>query len=544
MMFRQGVIEIVFKAWSCFKNILWNCPDHAISRHIQNHTFNHRLTDGGTDKFDHLNGDSLSGTTVKCHNLLNNLVANHYEKKSERATPSKATTANFKTIETQIDTLVKVDQFIFPTNFVSLDIEVDSEIPIILRRLFLATGRILIDVQKDQQITFNVFKAMKFSNDSDKCFSVSVNDGLAGKEAIVERPLDFLERAFLDLVDDDNEENIEALKGIETLERTTLSKILKPSIEEPPTLELKPLPNHLYYAYLGEFDMLPIIFSSLLSNVQVEELLEYSGTTKVSPVQCMPNKGKITVVSKMHNELIPTRTVTGWRVGMDYRKLNKATRNDHFPLPFIDQMLNRLRCMMAIFTDIIENFLGVFMNDFFVYENSFDECLNHLSLMLKRCEETNLVLNWEKGIQVDKAKLETTEKLPPPILVKGIHSFLAHAAFYRCFIKEFSKISKSLCNLLEKDVPFKFDDACIHAFNKLEGKLVFAPIITAFPFELMCDVSDLAIGAVLGQQKDKIFRSIYYASKTFNDAQLNYMTTEKELLVVMFAFDKFRSYLV
>nr|XP_009802268.1 PREDICTED: uncharacterized protein LOC104247843 [Nicotiana sylvestris] len=114
--------------------------------------------------------------------------------------------------------------------------------------------------------------------------------------------------------------------------------------------------------------------------------------------------------------------------------------------------------------------------------------------------------------------------------------------------KDFSKISSPLYKLLEKDVAFKFDDACLKAFEELKGRLVTAPIITALdweqPFELMCDASDLAVGAVLGQRRNKIFHFIYYASKTLNPTQMNYIVTEKELLAVVWAFDKFRSYLV
>src|SRR5262245_45321222 len=340
----------------------------------------------------------------------------------------------------------------------------------------------------------------------------------------------------------------------------------------------------------------------------------------VSPVQCVPKKGGMTVVENQNNELIPTRTATGWRICMDYKKLNKATRKDHFPLPFIDQMLDRLsgkeyycfldgysgynqiaiapedqdkttftcpygtfafrrmpfglcnapatfqRCMMAIFTDMVEQFIEVFMDDFSVFGESYDDCLNNLAKVLKRCEETNLVLNWEKchfmvkegivlghrvsryGIEVDKTKIETVEKLPPPLTVKGIRSFLGHAGFYRRFIKDFSKISKPLCSLLEKDTPFHFDETCKAAFNELKQKLVSAPIIVApnwlLPFEVMCDASDVAVGAVLGQREKKMFHPIYYASKTLSGAQLNYTVTEKELLAVVFAFDKFRAYLV
>ncbi|KAI5348573.1 hypothetical protein L3X38_001460 [Prunus dulcis] len=183
-----------------------------------------------------------------------------------------------------------------------------------------------------------------------------------------------------------------------------------------------------------------------------------------------------------------------------------------------------------------------------------------------QCEETNLVLNWEKchfmvqegivlghkisarGIEVDRAKIETIEKLPPPSTVKGIRSFLGHAGFYRRFIKDFSKITKPLCKLLLKDSEFNFDSDCLEAFNLLKTKLTTAPVIMApdweLPFEIMCDASDYAIGAVLGQRKNKLLHVIHYASRTLNDAQLNYATTEKELLAVVFALDKFRSYLL
>ncbi|KAL4289738.1 hypothetical protein GQ457_14G014950 [Hibiscus cannabinus] len=153
-----------------------------------------------------------------------------------------------------------------------------------------------------------------------------------------------------------------------------------------------------------------------------------------------------------------------------------------------------------------------------------------------------------KGMEVDKAKIEVISKLPPPTTVKGIRSFLGHAGFYRRFIGDFSKITKPLCSLLEQGRPFEFNDDCTKAFNLLKQKLVTAPIVEPpdwkLPFELMCDASDYAVGAVLGQRKGKIFHPIYYASKTLNDAQVNYTTTEKEMLAVIFAFDKFRSYLI
>ncbi|WVZ88681.1 hypothetical protein U9M48_035173 [Paspalum notatum var. saurae] len=278
----------------------------------------------------------------------------------------------------------------------------------------------------------------------------------------------------------------------------------------------------------------------------------------VSPVHCVPKKGGLTVVKNENNELIPQRTVTfGWRMCIDYRKLNKATKKDHFPLPFIDEMLERLaknthfcyldgysgffqipihpddqhkttftcpygtfayrrmpfglcnapasfqRCMMAIFSDFIEDIMEVFMDDFSVHGTSFDHCLKNLEKVLKRCGEVDLVLNWEKchfmvrrglvlghiisekGIEVDKAKIETVERLPPPTDIRSLRSFLGHAW----------------------DVPFEFTDECEVAFRKIKELLVKAPIIQPpdwnLPFEIMCDAGDYAVGAVLGQKKKR-----------------------------------------
>ena len=151
--------------------------------------------------------------------------------------------------------------------------------------------------------------------------------------------------------------------------------------------------------------------------------------------------------------------------------------------------------------------------------------------------ETNLVLSWEKshfmvregivlghivskkGIEVDKAKVDLISKLPPPSSVRQVRSFLGHAGFYRRFIKDFSKISQPLCALLAKEAPFVFNEACMQAFEKLREALSTAPIIQSpdwtHPFEIMCDASDYAVGAVLGQRVNKVPHVIYYLAKPF-----------------------------
>ena len=128
----------------------------------------------------------------------------------------------------------------------------------------------------------------------------------------------------------------------------------------------------------------------------------------------------------------------------------------------------------------------------------------------------------ERGIEVDKAKVDAIEKMPCPKDIKGIRSFLGHAGFYRRFIKDFSKISRPLTNLLQKDISFVFADDCMEAFESVKKALITAHVVQPpdlnLPFEIMCDASDYALGAVLGQRVDKHFQPIYYASKTLNPA--------------------------
>ena len=137
----------------------------------------------------------------------------------------------------------------------------------------------------------------------------------------------------------------------------------------------------------------------------------------------------------------------------------------------------------------------------------------------------------ERGIEVDKDKVDAIEKMSCPKDIKGIRSFIGHASFYRRFIKEFSKISRPLTNLLQKDVPFVFDDDCVEAFETLKKALTYAHIVQPpdwnLPFEVMCDASDYVVGIVLGQKVDKKLNVIDYASKTLESSQRNYATIEK-----------------
>ncbi|GJR82350.1 reverse transcriptase domain-containing protein [Tanacetum coccineum] len=179
-----------------------------------------------------------------------------------------------------------------------------------------------------------------------------------------------------------------------------------------------------------------------------------------------------------------------------------------------------------------------------------DTCLSAYVMLRARSKEgIDLGHKISKsGIEVDKAKVDFIAKLPHSTSVKGIQSFLGHAGFYLRFIQDFSKIARPMTHLLEKDTPFIFSKECIESFNTLKKKLSKALILVApdwdLPFKIMCDASDYAVGAVLGKRKTKHFQPIHYASKTMTDAQADYTTTEKELLAVVYAFEKFRPYLV
>ena len=187
-------------------------------------------------------------------------------------------------------------------------------------------------------------------------------------------------------------------------------------------------------------------------------------------------------------------------------------------------------------------------------------------MLLQRRKEKNLALNWEKchfmvkeekvlghkilvaGLEVDQAQISIIDTLVLPTTVKEVRSFHGDAGFYRRFIKDFSKIARPLCRLLEKDTKFVFDDACKFAFDEVNSRLVIAHVMATQNwnknYEIMCDARDFSMGAVLRQRIERTFKAIYYASKTFNEAQENYSTREKEMLSMIFSCEKFRSYIM
>nr|GEX84085.1 reverse transcriptase domain-containing protein [Tanacetum cinerariifolium] len=386
----------------------------------------------------------------------------------------------------------------------------------------------------------------------------------------------------------------------------------KSSVEEPPEVELKELPPYLEYAFLRDNNKWPVIISKdfsideKLALIKVLKSQKQAIAWKLTDIKVIdpgfyshkilleedyePKVQSQRRVNPKIHDVIKKEVEKLLYAGLIYPisdspwKLNEATRKDHFPLSFMDQMLKRLvgneyycfldgfsgyfhiridlkdqekttftfpygtfaykrmpfglcnapgtfqRCMMVIFHDMSEQPMEVFMDDFLV----FGIVLGHKIS--------------KKGIEVDKAKIEVFSKLPHPTNVKGIRSFLGHAGFYQRFIKDFFKISRPMTHLLEKNAPFVFSDDCVQAFQTLKKKLTEAPILIApnwdQPFELMCDASDFAVGTVPGQRIEKHFRPIHYASKMMTEAESNYTTTEKEMLAVVYAFEKFHSYLI
>ncbi|XP_048605046.1 uncharacterized protein LOC106442714 [Brassica napus] len=430
------------------------------------------------------------------------------------------------------DLQVKVGNTSVPVDFVVLELEEESKDPLILGRPFLCTVGAIIDVRQgkidlnlgDIVMQFEMDKLMKKPMLDGQTFEVDEGiDPLQPCDEMIEEILteDPLELALVRAEAERSIENIDADGYAKMLDsaRSTGRMVTSLSLGEesnkdentptgatplpnspvPPNLpddpwselkapkvELKPLPKGLRYAFLGSDSTYQVIVNAELNNVETALLL------------CELRK---------------------------YRKI---------PIHPDDQEKTTFTCPHGT--------------------------------VFKRCEEKHLVLNWEKchfmvtdgivlghkisekGIEVDKAKIEVMMSLQPTTTVKAIRSFLGYAWFYRRFIQDFSKIARPLTRLLCKEIKFDFDTECLAAFHTIKGALVSAPVVQPpdwdLPFEIMTDASDFAVGAVLGQRKDKKHHVIYYASKTMDEAQCRYATTEKELLATVFAFEKFRSYLV
>nr|GEZ45687.1 reverse transcriptase domain-containing protein [Tanacetum cinerariifolium] len=269
--------------------------------------------------------------------------------------------------------------------------------------------------------------------------------------------------------------------------------------------------------------LITVIKQEVIKLLDAGLIYPISDSPWVSLVHCVPKKGGFTVVEIEENELIPTHLVTGWRVCIDYHKLNEATQKDHLPLPFMDQMLERLAGNQ--YYCFLDGFLVTFKfpsiprikkrphSPVHMGRSLIVACLLGYAMLPERFrgEKSHFMVKEgialghkisKKGIEVDKVKYDVISTLPHPTTVKGIRSFLGHAGFYHRFIKDFSKIASPMTRLLEKDTLFVFSQECVDALQTLKRMLTKAPILIAsdwdMPFELICDASDFAIGAVLG----------------------------------------------
>nr|GEW48538.1 reverse transcriptase domain-containing protein [Tanacetum cinerariifolium] len=252
----------------------------------------------------------------------------------------------------------------------------------------------------------------------------------------------------------------------------------KLSIDEPLVVELKELPPHLEYAFLEGDAKLPVIIKKDLSVEEKTALITILKSHKRAIAWKLSDIKGINFEFCTHKILIEE----DFEPAVQHQRREKTTFTCPYgtfayrcmPFELCNAPCTFQRCIMAIFHDMIEKTIEVLMDDFSVFEDSFQSCLSHLDQMLKRCEHTNLCLNWEKShfmvkegivlghkiskkvIEVDKAKVDVITKLPHLTTVKGIRSFLGHAGFYRCFIKGFSKIARPMTQLLDKDAPFIF----------------------------------------------------------------------------------------
>ncbi|GKA39446.1 reverse transcriptase domain-containing protein [Tanacetum coccineum] len=449
------------------------------------------------------------------------------------------------------DVFVKVGTFFFPADFVVIDYVADPRVPLILGRPFLRMARTLIDVHgeqmtlrhDDQSVTFKVGDTKTFSYNmvaiihdmiekTMEVFGDSFSSCLSHLDKMLQRYEDtnlvlnwekchFIVKEGIVLGHKISKSGIEVDKAkvdvIAKLPHPTTVKGIRSFLETPfifskecieafETLTLKLTQALILVA--PDWD-LPFEIMCDASDFAVGAIL---GQRKTKHFHLIHYASKTMTEAQAHYTTTEKELLA---IPIDPLDQEKTT----FTCPYGTFAYRRMpfglcnapgtfqRCMVAIFHDMIEKTMEVFMDDFSCH------------FMVKE----GIVLGHKiskTGIEVDKAKVDVIAKLPHPTTVKGIRSFLGHAGFYRRFIQDFSKIARPMTHLLEKETPFIFSKECIEAFETLKLKLTQAPILVApdwdLPFEIMCDASDFAVGAVLGQQ----------------------------LLAVVYAFEKFRPYLV
>nr|GEY43052.1 reverse transcriptase domain-containing protein [Tanacetum cinerariifolium] len=521
-------------------------------------------------------------------------------------------------VEVAEDVFVKVRTFHFPDDFVVVDFDVDPRVPLIFRRSFLKTGRALIDVFEGE-LTLRVGKeAITFNLDQTSRYSANYNDMTANQIDVINMaceghsqevlgfsdviasgnltpyydPIvstssstltpfgdsDFLLEevdTFLALEDDPTSPEVDQsyfdpkgdillleeflnddpslpppnqgnyLPHVRKELKICEAKTDKSSIDEPPEVELKDLPPHFKYAFLEGADKLPVIIAKDLSEEEKTAFImvlkshkraiawKLSDIKGINPEFCTYKilmkedfnlAGGFTVVEDEENELIPTRLVTGWRYYcfrdgfLGYLQIPiepKDQENTTFTCPYGMFAYRRMpfglcnapgtfqRCMMAIFHTMIEKMMEVFMDDFSVFRNSFQTCLSHLEKMLKRCEDTNLCLNWEKShfmvkegivlghkisndrVEVDKVKVDVISKLPHPTIVKELNYTTTEKEML-AVVYAFEKFRSYL--ILNKSIVYTDHSALKYLFDKNDSNarlLRWVLLIQEFKFKVI-----------------------------------------------------------
>nr|GEV86652.1 reverse transcriptase domain-containing protein [Tanacetum cinerariifolium] len=373
------------------------------------------------------------------------------------------------------DVYVKVATFHFPVDFVALDFDADPRVPLILGRSFLKTGRSLIDVFEGE-LTLCVGKeAITFNLDQTSRYSANYNDMTANRIDVIDMACEEYSQKVLALEDDPTLSEVDQSYLSSEELKICEAKSDKSSIDEPLEVELKDLPLHLEYAFLEGDDKLPVIIAKDLSMEEKTALIMVLKSHKRAIAWKLSD---IKVVENEENELILTHLVTGWRVCIDYHQ-EKTT----FTCPYGTFAYRRMpfglcntpgtfqRCMMAIFHDMIEKTMEVFMDDFSLFRNSFQSCLSHLEKMLKWCEDANLYLKWEKShfMVKEESNYTTTEKemLAMVYAFKKFQSYLImnksivytdHSALKYLFAKKDSKVRLLRWVLLLQEFAFKVID--------------------------------------------------------------------------------------
>nr|GEW31011.1 reverse transcriptase domain-containing protein [Tanacetum cinerariifolium] len=426
------------------------------------------------------------------------------------------------------DVFVKVGKFHFPTDFVVVDFEADPRVPLILGRSFLRTGCALIDVYgeeitlrvNDEAVTFNLNQTTRYSFTYD---DMSVNR--------------------IDVIDVASEEYAQEVLGFS-----------KNSLCGNPTSTSKPIISNSFPS------LTPFEGSDFLLEEIEAYLKDDSVSPKINHADCDPEGDICLIKNLLKNDPFQLPP-------MD---LKQEEGTDKLPIIIAkglkddekEALLKVLKSYKWAIAWKITDIKGIdprFYTHKIMMEEDYKPTIQSQRRVNPKIHEEKCHFMVKEGIvlghkisknrlEVDRAKFDVITKLPHPTTVKGVRSFLGHAGFYRRFIQDFSKIARPMTHLLEKETPFVFSEDCIYAFETLKKKLTEASILVVpdwnLPYELMCDANDFTIGAVLGQRKTNYFQPIHYASKTMMKAQIHYTTKEKEMLAVVYAFEKFRPYLV